>query len=293
MALSSDLTRNAIAYLQRRFPRAVIANSDDFVFRSVYTDEKFTVRSLVAQDPDSGIRQRAIVIPDLGARQNLLAFAHSINTIFEVLDSALHVTFSNQHQKGHVIDTTQMILAPKQILYTNALHVPPSHIIAAFTDVHILIDIITETDMYNTLFICYGDPDKQAASDINTYLKRHGIQTSFFPDDATPGEKLHRWMHSSVNNHDRVLLICSEQALNRSGVLNEIERVLEREAKEGGSTILMPITLDDYVYGDWAPSRMDVVDQVRARIIIKVDMSSYYPNTSNAQLDRLVKALAR
>jgi hypothetical protein len=64
MALSSDLTRNAIAYLQRRFPRAVIANSDDFVFRSVYADEKFTVRSLVAGTrPGANQAEADVAIP--------------------------------------------------------------------------------------------------------------------------------------------------------------------------------------------------------------------------------------
>ena len=81
-------------------------------------------------------------------------------------------------------------------------------------------------------------------------------------------------MHDGVNNHDRVLLVCSEESLTRVGVLNEIERVLEREAKEGGSEVLIPITLDDYVYGDWAPDRKDIADQIRSRVITKYTKES-------------------
>lgn len=74
-------------------------------------------------------------------------------------------------------------------------------------------------------------------------------------------------MHDHINNHDRVLLLCSKAALSRLGVLNEIERVLEREAKEGGNEILIPVTIDDYVYGDWAPKHSDLAAQLRTRVI--------------------------
>jgi hypothetical protein len=84
-----------------------------------------------------------------------------------------------------------------------------------------------------------------------------------------PGQKLHRVMHEQINNHDRVLLVCSEHSLSRLGVLNEIERVLEREAREGGKEILIPITLDDHVYQDWAQDRPDLAQQIRSRVITK------------------------
>jgi hypothetical protein len=62
--------------------------------------------------------------------------------------------------------------------------------------------------------------------------------------------------------------------LLRNGVLNEIERVLEREAKEGGSSVLVPIALDDFVFTEWAPSRPDLASQVRTRVILKLDATA-------------------
>jgi hypothetical protein len=99
-------------------------------------------------------------------------------------------------------------------------------------------------------------------------------------------------MHEAVNSHDRVLLLCSKESLGRPGVLNEIERVLEREAKEGGSDILIPVALDDYVFQDWASSRPDIAEQVRSRVIAKLSSGPIKPNEPNAELDKLVDALS-
>jgi hypothetical protein len=99
-------------------------------------------------------------------------------------------------------------------------------------------------------------------------------------------------MHDEINKHDRVLLICSKAALSRPGVLNEIERVLEREAREGGREILIPIALDDYVKSEWAPGRPDLAAQIRTRVIATIDMSCGVSGP-RAQLDKLVKALLR
>lgn len=123
--------------------------------------------------------------------------------------------------------------------------------------------------MHSSVFISYGGPDEDTARSINNYLKIHRIQTWFFPDDAVVGQKLHRVMSTGVTMHDRVLLICSLASLNRNGVLNELERVLEREAREGGTDILLPVTIDDYVFSSWAPSRPDLAQQLRARVIAR------------------------
>ena len=147
--------------------------------------------------------------------------------------------------------------------------------------------------MHDSLFISFGGPDQQIASAINSFLQRRRVKTWFFPQDALPGQKLHRVMSEGVNSYDRVLLICSSASLTRSGVLNEIERVLEREAREGGSEILIPITIDDYVFTTWNPSRTDVADQVRSRVI------STFPTTDPEEIafqeagNKLIAALRR
>lgn len=55
-------------------------------------------------------------------------------------------------------------------------------------------------------------------------------------------------MREGINKHDRMILICSKHSLDRPGVLNEIEEVLAREAREGGTAYLIRIRLDDYLF---------------------------------------------
>jgi hypothetical protein len=74
-------------------------------------------------------------------------------------------------------------------------------------------------------------------------------------------------MRDQVNNHDRVILICSKASLTRPGVLNEIEETLAREARDGGAAYLIPIRIDNYVFDHWNPSNPDVVHAVQSRVV--------------------------
>jgi hypothetical protein len=229
---------------------------------------------------------------DLGSKDELIALAGSAELLLRNLDGGVQIGYDKALKKtGHPINNSQMVFSTKIILYTNAVHVPYENVMAAFGSANLLVEIVNESEMYRTLFISYGGTDEGAASEINSYLKVKGVKTWFFPDDALPGQKLHRVMHDEIDKHERALLICSEKALSRHGVLNEIERVLEREAREGGSEVLIPITLDDFVYGDWAPARPDVAAQVRTRVITKVDLAD--EKLRDRQLDKLVAALKK
>jgi hypothetical protein len=146
---------------------------------------------------------------------------------------------------------------------------------------------------HQSVFVSYGGPDEEFATRLVHELTKKGVKTWFFPRDALPGEKLHREMFRGVNQHDRILLICSRSSLNRSGVLNEIERVLEREAREGGTTRLLPISLDDYVYSEWAPDRPDLAGQVRSRVICNFQEAAGAGWTFHEKIDQLVRALSR
>ena len=270
----SNLCKNAISFLQRRFPVAPVLNNEckfpdkngNIILKAWY---------MLAQDAQSGVKQRAIAIENLGSKDELLSIAGSMQKMFDQLDSAVYLKMGNSiNRRGHDIDTNQMTFAPRLILYTNKLCVPIQYIIDAFNSVNVLVDVVDESEMHKSLFISYGGPDENIVTEINRLIKSKGVKTWFFPEDALPGDKLHRIMHDGVNNHDRVLLVCSEQSLSRPGVLNEIERVLEREAKEGGKEILIPITLDNFVYSNWAPEHEDIASQVRSRVITKVEYGS-------------------
>lgn len=131
---------------------------------------------------------------------------------------------------------------------------------------------IHTTDLFRMLqsvFISYGNPDTAFAQKLQGALERNGVRTWLWARDAIPGSKLHREIRLNIGRYERVILICSQDSLPRGGVLHEIEKVLQREAIEGGSTVLLPITLDDAVFAaKWAPEgRQDLRDEILERVV--------------------------
>jgi hypothetical protein len=149
---------------------------------------------------------------------------------------------------------------------------------------------LKSSQRYASVFISYGGPDEAFARKLYRALKDKGLEVFFFPESATPGEKLHRTMSQAVHDYDRVLLICSRSSMARLGVVNELEQVLSREAREGGTELLMPVLLDDFVLTEWAPERADLARQVRDRVAADFRKASIDSEFSK-QLDRVLLAL--
>lgn len=147
--------------------------------------------------------------------------------------------------------------------------------------------------MMQSTFISYGTPDAAFARKLYEALHENGVTTFFFPEHATPGKRLHRVMREGVNQHDRVVLVCSEASLTRPGVLNEIEETLAREACEGGESYLIPIRLDDYVFSGWAPNRPDLAQAIRDRVVADFTGALTDESRFNTALLRLLSALRR
>jgi len=156
---------------------------------------------------------------------------------------------------------------------------------------------IREVDLFSimqTTFISYGSPDEAFARRLYEALHQNGVTTFFFAEHAVPGDKLHRLMRRGVNEHDRVILVCSKRSLDRKGVLNEIEEVLAREARDGGaSSYLIPIRLDDYVFDGWNPPNPDVAQTVKDRVVADFTGTDTNQTKFKAQLLRLLGALKK
>jgi len=151
----------------------------------------------------------------------------------------------------------------------------------------------TIADQYYSTFISYGGPDEDFAREVYERLDDANVRTFFFAESAKVGERLHRTMSQGIEEYDRVLLICSEASLNRPGVLNEIEQVLAREASEGGEELLLPLTLDDYLYERWQPKRYDLARQVRNRVVADFTSAKKHGPTFVLHMERIVTALRR
>ena len=288
----SNVCKNAISFLQKRFPVAPVLNGEIFLGDKSTGEVIKKCWPMIAQDMNSGVKQRVIAIENLGDNGELHSVADNMHDTFNKLDSGIFVEMGNElNHSGHKINTTQMNFAPRIIIYTNKSCVPIADVISIFGKHNDLIDVIDESKIHKTLFICYGSDDEELVDKLNKLIKAEGIKTWFFPDDAPTGEKLHRVMYEGVNNHDRVLLVCSKNSLGRNGVLNELERVLEREAKEGGSDILMPVTIDNYVFDEWKPVRKDIEEQVRSRVITRLDLQDNESPELIKQIQKITKAL--
>jgi hypothetical protein len=151
--------------------------------------------------------------------------------------------------------------------------------------------------MSQSIFISYGAPDEAFAQRLNDDLKKNGITTFFFKDNAVPGQPLHRVMRDGINDHDRVLLVCSKASLTRSGVLNEIEESLRREARDGGAHYLIPVRLDDYIFSpdlvsEWEKhGKKHVALAIRDRVVADFRKTKNDATKFDAALAKLVAAL--
>ncbi len=147
--------------------------------------------------------------------------------------------------------------------------------------------------MLQSTFISYGGPDTAFAQQLNDALLKNGVTTFFFAKDAIPGKKLHRLMRDGVNQHDRVILVCSKASLDRPGVLNEITETLQRESRDGGKEYLIPITLDDYVFSGWKPEDPGVAHAIRDRVVADFRGADTDPTKFSDGVLRLIAALKK
>lgn len=283
------LRENARAYLVRRFPDAALLEQKGIHISELLNGVESIAKeiSLIEViDMATGIKYRVIVIEDLGSKAEVDLLSENCDASFKSV-SVLEINAPTP-RKLNKIPERQYYYSPRMLIYTNKIFAPIELIESSFKKKGFAVEIIDESAMYKSLFISYGGPDEMVVSLINSKFKERGVSTWFFPVDAPAGEKLHRVMSEGISKYDKVLLICSENSLTRPGVLNEIERVLEREAREGGSSILIPIALDKYVF-TWKPERTDLADQVLTRVIKNFPVDD--KNQIDIQIDGIIKVL--
>jgi hypothetical protein len=153
--------------------------------------------------------------------------------------------------------------------------------------------------MLQSVFLSYGGPDHDFAERLRNELTENGVKTWFFPTDAEFGARLHRHIQAQVNSYDRMILCCSEESLQRPGVLHEIEEVLEREQDEGGAAIMIPIILCDlFELGRepplwWPEGKEHIYLAIRRRVAADFRGTMEDENKWSKQLGRLIIVLQR
>lgn len=145
--------------------------------------------------------------------------------------------------------------------------------------------------LMQSTFISYGGPDEAFAQKLYDALKANNVITFFFPKSATMGERIDNEVYQSIQEHDRVILVCSSNSLNRPGVLHEIQETFDREARDGGATYLLPVTLDDYVFTGWTTTHPVLAERVGRRVVGDFRGAARSKKKFDAALARLLDAL--
>lgn len=144
--------------------------------------------------------------------------------------------------------------------------------------------------LMRSTFISYGGPDEPFARRLYEALREKHVTTFFFPETARLGRRIGDEVHSRIQEHDRVILVCSRDSLDRPGVRNEVQETFDREARDGGATYLVPIMLDDYVLTGWDDP---LAERVRARVVGDFRGAAEDPAVFERQMGRLLAALRK
>ena len=107
-----NLKTNLERYLNCLFKEPFIMSGNPEI-RDADGNIVFSIFTVIAQDFDLGIRQRAIVVENLGERQNHLVLAHNIEKLFDGLDKNVYLKMGNP--SGNSIDSKQLTTAYKVI----------------------------------------------------------------------------------------------------------------------------------------------------------------------------------
>lgn len=143
----------------------------------------------------------------------------------------------------------------------------------------------------SSVFISYGSPDEKFAQYLYDFFTKNNVKAFYFPESSTPGKKLHHVMRDEINSHDKTILICSKNSLTRKGVLNEIEEVLQKEARHGGEALLIPVMLDKYVLEEWRPEKPNLAFAIRDRVFADFSDDNLSEEVKQNTLRKLLDAV--
>lgn len=143
-----------------------------------------------------------------------------------------------------------------------------------------------------SVYLSYGPADEPFVERLFHALEVRGVATFYFPEHAPAGQKLHRTARVGVNQHDRVLLVCSRASLSDLRVQNDLEQTLDREAREGGSSRLIPVNLDNFARSpEWQPPHPDVIHEIQGRVMVEMVGAERDARKFEQGIERLIRAL--
>ena len=98
--------------------------------------------------------------------------------------------------------------------------------------------IISEIKYYST-FIAYGEPDAEFAKRLKKDLEGRGVSCWLYSTDHTVGDRTWPEIIENIRSAEKMIVLCSVNALIRDGFLKEIERQIDENPDK-----MVPVSLD-------------------------------------------------
>lgn len=102
-----------------------------------------------------------------------------------------------------------------------------------------LPSIMAKVKYYNC-FISYGEPNLEFARKLRQELDARGVSCWLYDADSTVGERSWKEISQQRRKADKLVAICSAEALVRDGFLKEIEEQIDEDHDK-----LVPISFDN------------------------------------------------
>jgi hypothetical protein len=106
----------------------------------------------------------------------------------------------------------------------------------------------------HSCLITYSDKNADFAHKLYEDLQAHGVRCWVVSEKLRRRDRKHSVVSSSVNLHDKLIMILSEESLNKVWAEKVYDKAVDREMRSRKAA-LMPITLDDgvkYAEQPWA-----------------------------------------
>ena len=93
---------------------------------------------------------------------------------------------------------------------------------------------------YHSCFISYGQPDVAFATKLREDLVAKGVSCWLYEMDKTVGERTWHEIEEKLEEYDKMVVVCSIEALMREGVKKEIDKQIDKNPEK-----LIPVSLDN------------------------------------------------
>ena len=129
-------------------------------------------------------------------------------------------------------------------------------------------------------FISYTEADDAFSRKLYDDLQAAQVRCWRWREDAKWGNEIIREVDDAIRIYDKLVVILSAASLAAPAVLDEIERALEREARENRN-VLFPVRVDDAVFSWQHPRQANLTRKVIGDFTRWTEPAAYRPRSGD------------